>query len=337
MAENQTAHEKMAGQMLMLGFDGLELNKSLKHIINDLKAGGVILFKRNIDTPEQVKTLCRDCQAYAKKCKSPPLFIAIDQEGGTVARLKAPFTLFKGNPFIQTPADARNFAVITAQELLSIGVNMNLAPVLDVVPDTVDSIMKDRAFKGDADAVSTLGMEVILTLQENNIMAVAKHFPGIGRTVKDSHFFLPVLDTDLETLKKSDMLPFAAAKDSVAGIMLSHILYSSLDSQWSASLSQVIVRTLLRDQIGYNGLVMTDDLDMKAIDHDIETCICQILIAGVDMALVCHEGPNMDKAFHELVRHFETDAAMRKQGKESVDRIIRLKKRFLGSKISFDF
>ncbi|WP_291461444.1 beta-N-acetylhexosaminidase [Desulfobacula sp.] len=324
------SQKEMAGQRLMLGFDGIELNGDLKHIIGDIKACGIILFKRNIETPEQVASLCEACRDYAKSCGIPPLFIAVDQEGGVVARLKEPFTVFKGNPYIESVRDAGNFASITADELKQAGINMNFAPVLDIAPVGKDSIMKDRVFKGKAENVSTLGMEVIHTLQEKGIMAVAKHFPGIGRTIKDSHFHLPVLDIDLETLRQSDLVPFVDAKDEgVAGIMLSHILYPQLDSQWQASLSPFIVNELLRNQMGYDGLVMTDDLDMKAIEHDMNTCIRQILKSGIDMALICHKGPDIDLAYHEIIRLLNGEENLYKMGKESLERILRVKKKYL--------
>ena len=325
-----TTYKEMAGQRLMLGFDGIELNDDLKHIIGDIKACGIILFKRNIKAPDQVASLCEACRDYAESCGIPPLFVSIDQEGGMVARLKEPFTVFKGNPFIESVSDARNFASITADELKQAGVNMNLAPVLDIVPEGVDSIMKDRVFKGDAKKVSTLGMEVIRTLQEKGIMAVAKHFPGIGRTIKDSHFHLPVLDIDLKTLKQSDLVPFMDAKNKdVSGIMLSHIFYPQLDSRWQASLSPFIATDLLRRQIGYDGLVMTDDLDMKAIEHDMKTCILQILKSGIDMALICHKGPDQDLAFYEITRLLNEDENLYAMGKRSVERILRYKRKYL--------
>nr|NJM02528.1 beta-N-acetylhexosaminidase [Desulfobacula sp.] len=319
----------MAGQRLMLGFDGLDLNDDLRHLIRDLGAGGLILFKRNIETPDQVKALCESCRAYAKACGLPPLFIAVDQEGGTVARLREPFTVFKGNPYIETLEDARHFAAVTARELKSIGVNMNFAPVLDVAGDNKDSIMKDRSFKGTPERVAVLGTEVIRTFQENGILAVAKHFPGIGRTVKDSHFFLPVLDIEWPALEASDLIPFMAAKnEGVAGIMLSHILYPRLDENWPASLSPAIAKDLLRDRIGYEGLVMTDDLDMKAIEKDIETCIGRILASGIDLALICHQGPNIDKAFHEIRRLLREDEGLSDLGKKSIERILRVKRKY---------
>jgi len=332
MGKDHMTRMETAGQRLMLGFDGIDLNDEVKHIIGDIRAGGLILFKRNIETPDQVKALCESCRAYAKACGLPPLFIAVDQEGGTVARLREPFTVFKGNPYIETLEEARQFAAVTARELKSIGVNMNFAPVLDVAGDNKGSIMKDRAFKGNPERVAVLGTEVIRTFQENGILAVAKHFPGIGRTIKDSHFFLPVLDIELPVLEASDLIPFMAAKDEgVSGIMLSHILYPGLDEKWPASLSPSIAKDFLRDRIRYEGLVMTDDLDMKAIQKDIETCIGQILASGIDMALICHRGPNIDKAYNEIRRLLREDETLSALGKKSIDRILRAKQKYLGS------
>ena len=153
-----------------------------------------------------------DAQKYALDQGLPGLFVAVDQEGGQVARLRKPFTEFLGNPHMKNLEDAREFARITASELTDMGINMNMAPVMDVVPPDVDSIMKDRAFTGDANRVSQLGTTVIQGLQKGGVMAVAKHFPGIGRTVKDSHFFLPELDAELSDLKQTDLVPFEAAK-----------------------------------------------------------------------------------------------------------------------------
>ncbi len=324
--------EHMAGQRLMLGFEGTTLNPDLKFLIRELKVGGIILFKLNIESPDQVARLCADAQACAKACGQPPLFIAVDQEGGKVARLTPPFTQFPGNPHISSQADAQAFARITAQELAGVGINMNLAPVLDLVPEGVESIMQDRAFPGDADRVSVLGTRVIKTLQEGKIMAVAKHFPGIGRTIKDSHYLLPVLDTDPSLLRATDMKPFEAARDvDVSGIMLSHIFYPRLDDTWQASLSPAIAGEILRKELGYEGLVLTDDLDMRAIGHDMKTCVGQILASGIDLALICHKGPNIQVAWEEMVRLLGSDTQLLELGTLSQERILRYKHRYLTS------
>jgi len=161
-------------------------------------------------------------------------------------------------------------------------------------------------------------------------MAVAKHFPGIGRTIKDSHFFLPELAAELSDLKQIDLVPFEAAKQAqVSGVMLSHILYPNIDPDWQASLSKTIAYDLLRTDMGYQGLVMTDDLDMKAISHDMDTCIHRIMIAQIDMALVCHAGPNIAEARDAVMRCLENDGEMFESGRVCVKRILAAKERFL--------
>lgn len=320
----------MAGQRLMLGFDGQALNAELKHLIKAYRAGGIILFKANIESADQLRRLCMDARKYALDQGLPDLFIAVDQEGGKVARLRKPFTEFPGNPHMKTLEDARDFARITASELSDVGINMNMAPVMDVAPPDVNSIMKDRVFEGGAERVSHMGTAVIKGLQDRGIMAVAKHFPGIGRTVKDSHFVLPELDAHLSDLKQTDLVPFEAAINAqVSGIMLSHIMYPRLDPDWQASLSEVIAYDLLRRDMGYQGLVMTDDLDMKAISHNMNTCIHRIMTAHIDILLVCHAGPNIADARDAVMKYLESDEALRESGKSSVKRILAAKEKFL--------
>jgi beta-N-acetylhexosaminidase len=324
--------KQLAGQRLMAGFDGTELNQDLKFLIERLKVGGIILFSRNLETPDQIKRLCNRIQDYAKSCRQPPLFIAVDQEGGQVARLKEPFTQFPGNPHMESEKDAVQFAEITAAELKRVGINMNMAPVMDVAPEEIDSIMAKRAFGGDPSWVARLGVKVIEHLQKNSIMAVAKHFPGIGRTILDSHLDLPMLEDDITDIARIDLVPFKAGIDhGVSGVMLSHIFYKKLDSQWPASLSVNIARDLLREQMGFDGLVLTDDLDMGAITkhYDIHTAIRRILAAEIDLALICHKGPNIEIAHEELTREIMASAEMKAKGIESAARIMNLKKKFL--------
>ncbi|HKK00267.1 MAG TPA: glycoside hydrolase family 3 N-terminal domain-containing protein [Desulfotignum sp.] len=320
----------LAGQRLMLGFEGTGLNPDLKQIIEKYRAGGIVLFRYNIQSPAQLCQLCNDAQAFAASCGRPPLFIAVDQEGGTVARLPEPFTRFPGNPYIRTRTEAENFARITARELKDAGINMNLAPVMDVAYRQTDSIMQARAFAGDARTVADLGTTVIKMLQKKGVMAVAKHFPGIGRTVLDSHHRLPILDADLSTLEASDLVPFEAAVHAdVSGLMLSHIVYPRLDAVWQASLSVAIARDLVRNVLGFQGLVLTDDLDMKAIGHDMATCMAQVLAADIDLALICHKGPNIENAFQALVGQLESDQALQAKAEVCLKRIYRYKQKYL--------
>ena len=324
--------EQMAGQRLTVGFDGTDLSTDVKYLIKNLHVGGLILFRRNIAAPEQVRHLCLSSQEYARSCGEPALFIAIDQEGGTVARLKKPFTEFPGNAHMKGPQDAVEFARISSRELRDVGINMNMAPVLDVAVDPRSSIMKERAFGSDPEWVSRLGMAVIHHLQEGGVMAVAKHFPGIGRTTLDSHLDLPFLETNTQDLTAIDLAPFREAiKNGVSGMMLSHICYHSLDDQKPASLSKKIARDLLRHRLGYDGVVMTDDLDMGAIKkhHEVQTSLQQILAADIDIALICHRSPDIEAAY-EAIRSFQSmSPANKRLGEQSVRRIMRLKKAYL--------
>ena len=330
--QNLSADQR-AGQRLMVGFDGTALDDTLKFYIDGIKVGGLILFSRNIDSPVQVEGLCAEAQEYAALCGQPPLFIGIDQEGGMVSRLKPPFTQFKGNPYMQSRDDAVDFAVTTGRELTGINVNMNMAPVLDVLPpDGGPSVMQGRAFSDDPQHVAQMGTAVINYLQKENVMAVAKHFPGIGRTVLDSHEDLPDLDIDAGTLAGSDLLPFQAAIDTrVAGIMLSHIRYMGIDPHWPASLSTVIAEEMLRGQLDFQGVVMTDDLDMGAIakHYPLAQIVEQCLHATVDILLICHPGPKIEEARNQILALQQDNGELIRKEEDSLRRIFRLKKQFL--------
>ncbi len=325
--------EQIAGQRLMVGFDGVEFNADLERLIQATRVGGIVLFSRNLATPEKIGDLCGSVQECAAAAGQPPLFISIDQEGGMVARLKKPFTLFSGNPSMKGDSDAIEFARITASELKSVGINMNLAPVMDVAPADGSSVMAGRVFGHEPEWVSKMGMTVIREMQANGIMAVAKHFPGIGRTNLDSHQELPTLEAGAAEMDAFELPPFeAAAEGSVAGIMTSHILYPGLDPVWPASLSPRIIEGVLRKRMGYDGVVMTDDLDMGAIKkhHDIRTVIRQILLADIDLALICHKGPDIESAFQDILRRQQDSEEMRVRGMKSIRRIMALKRDYLG-------
>jgi beta-N-acetylhexosaminidase len=324
--------ERLIGQRLMVGFNGTDLNEDLRHLIKELSPGGIILFKRNLESPDQIQRLCRDAQQYVADCGLPPLFIAIDQEGGCVSRLPAPYTQFEGNPAMRGEEDARRFAEITGAELSDAGFNMNMAPVLDIAPSDCNSIMAERAFGPDPGWVSRLGNVVIEGLQRQRIMAVAKHFPGIGRTVLDSHTDLPSLAADYESLMAFDLLPFREAiKHRVVGMMLSHIIYEGIDPKWPASLSRRIARDLLRRELNFDGLVLTDDLDMGAISghFDIRTAIERVMHAGIDIALICHSIDKMQIAFEHMLDAVSGSNTLRRSANESFDRIMKLKGRYL--------
>lgn len=332
MNSDQFSDGQLAGQRLMVGFDGTTLTRDLKYLIDTVRVGGIILFSRNIHDPEQLGELCRSVQDHALICGQPPLFIAVDQEGGKVARLRSPFTEFEGNPSMRNETDAVSFSTITARELKEVGINMNMAPVMDVAFADVDSIMAGRSFGDDPYWTARMGTVVIEQMQKNGIMAVAKHFPGIGRTTLDSHLDRPHLDTVPEKLMRADMVPFTAAiHHDVAGIMLSHIVYEKIDANWPASLSPPIAADLLRKKLGYNGVVLTDDLDMGAVKeyYPIETVIKQIMAADIDQALICHRSPDIEAAVERMTSILRETPGMRKRAQASVKRILALKASYL--------
>lgn len=337
MTIDSFSDEQLAGQRMMVGFEGQTFNDDLRRLIGELAVGGLILFAPNIVDPLQLQHLCRDCQAYAARCGQPPLIISVDQEGGVVARLKAPhFTEFDGNPFMRDVNDARTFARTTARELSAAGINMDMAPVMDVAPEDLSGIMADRVFGCHPEHVARMGTALIEALQGDGVMAVAKHFPGIGRTSLDSHLDLPVFGEDLAAMEAVDLPPFQAAIDhQVAGIMLSHILYTRIDPQWPASLSPAIARDLLRERLGYRGVTLTDDLDMGAIVHhfDIRAVISQIVAAQIDIALICHKGPRIEEGWEEMLAQTRQYPEL---ARASVQRILDLKKAYLKNQGALD-
>ena len=334
ISTNYGARQQTIGQRLMVGFDGLVLNDEVKYYIRELRVGGLILFSRNIESPQQVADLCGAAQTYAATHGQPPLLIGIDQEGGVVARLKPPFTQFPGNPFLHSLEDARIFAETTAEELKRIGININMAPVLDVADPEGDGVMRQRVFGADPQAVARMGITVIHHLQANGVLAVAKHFPGIGRTVLDSHQDLPDLDIERRRLMDSDLIPFQAAfSHPVAGVMLSHIRYLGLDPVWPASLSTIIARDLLRDELGYQGLVLTDDIDMGALakHYPVSTIVTRCLDADIDIILICHPGPKIEAAATYMAQYLEASDRIAQSHSLAVDRIMAAKETVIRS------
>ncbi|MFW6236894.1 MAG: glycoside hydrolase family 3 N-terminal domain-containing protein [Desulfosudaceae bacterium] len=327
------SEERLAGQRLLAGFDGEEFNEDLRYLIEDLQVSGIVLFSRNLAGPDDIRRLCAEAQACAAAAGLPPLIVAMDQEGGTVARLSAPFTRFPGNDHIHEDSQADRFAEITAVELAHVGVNMNLAPVLDVAGTCARSIMKARAFPGGPAEVARLGARVIDGLQQAGIMAVAKHFPGIGRTMDDSHLDQPELDANPEVLAATDMLPFATAiAHNVAGIMHSHIRYTYLDDRFPASLSAPIARDLLREKLGFAGVVMTDDLDMGAIvkHYELDTVVDCLAAAEVDLALVCSRSPARQQVRDGFLKTIRASASGGEAALAAAGRVLDLKKQYLG-------
>ncbi len=328
------------GQLFMAGMPGTAMDATTECLISEYGLGGVILFKRNIESPIQLARLCNRLQQTAMKKRGLPLFLAIDQEGGRVARLTEPFTRFPGNTAIGASADpvkeAREFAEKTAQEMRLVGLNMDLAPVVDVARDEVEAHLEGRLFSRDPEIVARLGAAVVKGLQDNGVMAVAKHFPGLGAAGLDPHHRLPSITIEADELTRVDLAPFsAAAAADVSGVMTSHAVYPALDPGVPATLSRKIITGLLRDELGYQGLVITDDLEMGAIagGRGIAESAVEAFIAGADILLICKDQSRVLEAMHALRDTVLKDERLIPRINRSIARIEGAKARLMESSV----
>jgi beta-N-acetylhexosaminidase len=320
----------------MVGMPGPHLDKETHKLIRKDHIGGIILFSRNIEDPLQLATLCRDLQAAA--LKRFPLFLAVDQEGGRVARLKEPFRSFPGNTAIGMDEEpvkkAIEFATVTSREMRVVGLNMNLAPVVDVQRGEIEKHLAGRSFGEDPELVAFLGRAVVKHLQKNGIMAVAKHFPGLGRADVDPHFHLPKINIELEELERINFPPFAAAiEEGVCGMMTSHAIYPALDPDRPATLSPLVLTELLRERMGFRGLTITDDLEMGAIagDWSVADGALKSFQAGADILLICKDQSRVRESLDLMRLAFAKGTISTERLAQSLERIRKIKMKFLGN------
>jgi beta-N-acetylhexosaminidase len=320
------------GQLFMVGFEGTSVTPELASFIREYKPGGIILFSRNLESVDQIVELTNDLQRHSPH---QPLLISIDQEGGRVSRLPKTFTIFPPCEVLgrcNSSELAYAAAATIAKELKAVGINMNMSPVLDVNSNPANPVIGDRAFGATPSPVCELGWATVGGLQDQRVVACGKHFPGHGDTNADSHKELPVVIAPRERLEQIELPPFRhAAAQGVATMMTAHVLYHSLDAQLPATLSPAIIGKLLRQEIGYNGVVLTDDLEMHAIiDHyGIEDATVRAILAGCDMPLICKDR-DREVAAITAVEKAVTDGAITIERVElSLARIARLKERFL--------
>jgi beta-N-acetylhexosaminidase len=319
------------GQLFMLGFMGTSVSADLADLMNEYRPGGLIVFKRNLESIEQIAALTNDLQ----KRSTSPLLLAIDQEGGRVSRLPTGFTVFPPCAVLGrcgTTELAYAAASATARELRAVGLNMNMAPVLDLNTNPNNPIIGDRAFSADPTQVCELGLAVMAGLHDNQIIACGKHFPGHGDTDVDSHLELPVVRASAERLRGRELRPFRHAVDNgLAAVMTAHVLYPSLDADFPATLSPAILTDLLRDELRFHGVILTDDLEMRAIiDHyGIEEATVLAVKAGADMLLICKERELEVAAMEGLSRAVRDGTISTARIDASLRRIAHLKARFI--------
>ena len=321
------------GQLIVAGFAGPTIPSELRSLARDLDLGGIILFGRNIEGPEQVAELAYEAQALSREL---PVWVTVDQEGGRVARLGEPFTRWPPVCTLGRCGDAtlvRRFSRALASELRAVGVTLDYAPVLDVHTNPVNPVIGDRAISEEAGEVARLGTVMIDALQASGIAACAKHFPGHGDTSTDSHHELPVVEHPSERLHSVELEPFrAAVAQEVAAVMTAHVLYPALDSEAPATLSHQIVTGLLRGELGFDGLVATDDMEMSAItdSYALEDATLRAVSAGCDMVLLCGADPERQcTVLESLIRAVEEERLPAKRVEEALEHQKHVKARFL--------
>ena len=305
-----SALRRQIGQLLIAGFDGHSLPVELKSLAREFGLGGVILFTRNMSEPAQVAEVCYEA---ARLVPDLPLWVSVDQEGGRVARLKAPFTEWPPMATLGRSGDvqlAERFARALASELRAVGITLDYAPVLDVGTNPKNPVIGDRALSAEAEDVARLGNAIVRALQSEGVAACGKHFPGHGDTSTDSHLGLPLVEHPIERLRAVEFLPFKAAIDAgVTAIMTAHLLMPALDEHRPATLSRRIVSGLLREELKFEGVILSDDLEMKAIADEYAVASAAVLAieAGCDGVLICSGDYTVQAAALESLIHAVED------------------------------
>jgi beta-N-acetylhexosaminidase len=327
---------RQAGQRVMVGFEGHEASADVKALIKDYGVSHVVLFARNVASPEQVADLVRELQATARAAGHDlPLIVAVDQEGGRVARLREPWTVWpplRAVGRLASEDHARRMGEALAAELRACGIHWNFAPVVDVDTNPKNPVIGDRSFGPDPELVGRLGAAMVRGLQESGVAACAKHFPGHGDTDVDSHLELPVSTHPLPRLREVELPPFqAAVAAGVVSVMTAHVLLPELDEKRPATLSPRVLGELLRGELGFTGVVVSDDLEMKAVAAGYGAAEAAVLAAeaGCDLIPVCRSADAQVTAIEALVRARETDRIRARAMDDALGRLRRLKERFL--------
>lgn len=315
------------GQLLMIGIHGKTLNDDAKFMLNEYRVGGIILFDRNMESKDQVKSLITDINKTGKSAGLTPLFIGIDQEGGAVARMED--QLIKVPPAEELGKEPIEQAVSLAKqsgtELKDLGFNINFAPVADL------GLTYGRSFSTNPDDVVRYASAVGKAYDEAGLWYSYKHFPGIGKTDVDLHADTSVVPVSKETLLNEDTKVFVdlikQSKPNTYAIMVSHAMYPQIDADHPSSLSKAIITDWLRKDMGYNGVVVTDDMDMGALakHYTFGDMAVQSILAGSDILLVCHEYEHMQEAYNGLMKAVKDGRISKERLDESVRRILLMK------------
>lgn len=328
---NKLSVDELIGQLIVFGFDALEINEHAIEMIKKHKAGNVILFARNVESPSQLYKLNQNLQKLALAELGIPLLITIDQEGGMVTRIKNGSTYFPGAMTVSASNSVEHsleVGQLMGKELLDLGINMNLAPSLDVNNNPYNPVIGVRSYSDNPSRVAEYGSAFIQGLQES-VIATAKHFPGHGDTKVDSHLALPTIDYDKERLNSVELYPFKEAiKNGVKAIMSSHINFPAYTEEGRPStLSKSCLTGLLREELGFEGLIITDCMQMKAIQHTYGTKVGTYMAidAGANLVCISHSIDLQTESINYLKEMIETSQLSIDLVKERVDRILKYK------------
>ncbi|WP_314358886.1 glycoside hydrolase family 3 N-terminal domain-containing protein [uncultured Veillonella sp.] len=315
------------GQLMMIGIHGKSLNDDAKFMLNEYRVGGIILFDRNMESKDQVKTLITDINKAGKSAGLTPLFLGIDQEGGAVARMDD--KLIKVPPAEEVGKEPVEQAAALAKEvgteLKELGFNINFAPVADL------GLTYGRSYSTNPDEVVRYASAVGKSYDEAGLWYSYKHFPGIGKTDVDLHADTSIVPVSKETLLSEDTKVFVdlikQSKPNTYTIMVSHAMYPQIDPDHPSSLSKAIITDWLRKDMGYNGVVVTDDMDMGALakHYTFDDMAVQSILAGSDILLVCHEYEHMQEAYNGLMKAVKDGRISKERLDESVKRILLMK------------
>lgn len=315
----------LAGQLIVGGYEGEAPSPRFLRALGQGHRGGAILFKRNLPSLEAAFESCRALLSASSSEVAPP-FLGIDQEGGRVVRLPPPALRLPPMRTLGRAGDlelASRAARIVAAELRSLGFNVNFAPVLDVDTNPANPVIGDRSFGDRPEVVAQFGVAVARGLQESGVLACGKHFPGHGDTHLDSHLALPSLEHPRERLDRVELPPFRAAIEAgIGSLMTAHIVCEALDPGVPSTLSRKIATDLLRGELGFRGVLFSDDLEMKAIadSYSYEDAAVQAIEAGCDVLLVCRDEDAQDRIFEALARRIEQNPRFRERAEEAVSR-----------------
>lgn len=328
---NMSLDEKL-GQMIFAGVSGTGPNKEEERLIHHYKVGGIIFNGENMTSPNQ--TVAYINYLKAENTNNFPLFFGIDQEGGRIAKLPGDLMDIPSNLEIgemNSPLFSYELGSVLGNLVSSYGFNVNFAPVLDINSNPENPVIGDRSYSSNPELVSKLGIQTMKGIQSENIIPTIKHFPGHGDTSVDSHKELPMVNKPLSELEELELIPFKQAIDEGAEmVMIAHILLPQMDPVYPSSMSKVIITNLLRKQLGFGGVVITDDMTMDAITDNFEIGKAALMSvkAGSDIIMVAHDYDKIVKVISELKTAVERGEISEDRINESVTRILMLKEKY---------